>query len=621
MMDAMSVITSPARAASQAAVAAPAPVRASLSTPPLIIHDPPDPVVDLARPEAIAATILAGFDRHYALFRYNAQQAKARYEAGDWHAIRRLARARITFYDQRVREGVDRLQAQYTEGDLAESAWATVKREYVQLLASYPAPELAETFFNTVSTKILHRSYFHNDFIFVRPAVSTEYLDSTPPCYRSYYPLANGWRRTMRQVIIEMGLACGYQDIERDLQYVLDAARQHLGSQFVPAADCQVHVLRSLFFRNKAAYLIGRMVNDGEVLPFAVPILHDSRGRLFLDAILFGAERIETLFNFSRAYFMVDMEVPSAYVRFLQTLMPTKPPSELYTMLGLHKQGKTLFYRDLLQHLAHSTDRFVIAPGIKGLVMGVFTLPSFPYVFKFIMDDRRKDVSREYIEGRYQLVKVHDRVGRMVDSWEYSEVPFPKSRLDPDLIAELERTAPSLIDDDGDALIIRHLYIERRMVPLNIHLDTSDDVGRDHAIKEYGQAIKEMVAANIFPGDMLYKNFGITRQGRVVFYDYDEILYLTDCNFRRVPEPRTPEDEMAAEPWYPIAPNDVFPEEFGTFLLGNPRVREPFIRHHADLLDPAFWQTQQERIRQGLLEDVFPYPEALRFRSIAGVMK
>jgi isocitrate dehydrogenase kinase/phosphatase len=237
------------------------------------------------------------------------------------------------------------------------------------------------------------------------------------------------------------------------------------------------------------------------------------------------------------------------------------------------------------------------------------------------MDDRRKDVSREYIEGRYQLVKVHDRVGRMVDSWEYSEVPFPKSRLDPDLIAELERTAPSLIDDDGDALIIRHLYIERRMVPLNIHLDTSDDVGRDHAIKEYGQAIKEMVAANIFPGDMLYKNFGITRQGRVVFYDYDEILYLTDCNFRRVPEPRTPEDEMAAEPWYPIAPNDVFPEEFGTFLLGNPRVREPFIRHHADLLDPAFWQTQQERIRQGLLEDVFPYPEALRFRSIAGVMK
>ena len=588
--------------------------------PTLTLHDNPDPYADLARPEAIAATILDGFDRHYALFRYNAQQAKSRYEAGDWHGIRRLARERITFYDQRVREGVSRLRAKYTEGDLAESAWIAVKREYVQLLAAHQQPELAETFFNTVSTKILHRSYFHNDVLFVRPAVSTEYLDSIPPSYRAYYPLAVGWRQTLRQVVIDLGLACGYQDFERDLRLVIDAARRHIGADFEPADDCQVHVLRSLFFRNKAAYLIGRLISDGELLPFAVPILHDSRGRLFLDTILFGTERLEALFNFSRAYFMVDMEVPSASVRFLRTLMPTKPPSELYTMLGLHKQGKTLFYRDLLQHLGHSSDRFIIAPGIKGLVMGVFTLPSFPYVFKIIKDHRRKDISREYIEGRYQLVKEHDRVGRMVDSWEYSDVPFPKRRLDPDLIEELERTSPSMIEDDGDNLIVRHLYIERRMLPLNIHLEQTDDAGRDNALREYGQAIKEMVAANIFPGDMLYKNFGITRQGRVVFYDYDEILYLTDCNFRRVPEPRTPEDEMASEPWYPVAANDVFPEEFGTFVLGSPKIREPFLRYHGDLLEPGYWQRQQQRIREGVLEDVFPYPEALRFRHTQGEM-
>ena len=248
--------------------------------------------------------------------------------------------------------------------------------------------------------------------------------------------------------------------------------------------------------------------------------------------MLFGTERIEALFNFSRAYFMVDMETPSAYVRFLQTLMPTKPQSELYTMLGLHKQGKTLFYRDLLQHLSHSTDRFIVAPGIKGLVMGVFTLPSFPFVFKFIKDGRGKDVSREYVEGRYQLVKAHDRVGRMADSWEYSDVPFPKDRLDPALLEELRQTAPSLVEDEGDRLVLRHLYIERRMVPLNIYLEEADEDEREHALREYGQAIKEMVAANIFPGDMLYKNFGVTRQGRVVFYDYDEVVYLTECNFR-----------------------------------------------------------------------------------------
>ena len=564
-------------------------------------------------PDAIAQTMLAGFDRHYAVFRYNAQQAKACFEAGDWHGIRRLARERITFYDQRVREGVQTLRRQFSEGDLRDAMWSTIKRRYVALLAEHKQPELAETFFNTVSTKILHRRYFHNDFIFVRPGVATDYLDSSPPSFRSYYPAEVGWEEAFRRIIIDMGLACAYQDIDRDLDYVLDAGRRHLTSTFVPAGDCQINVLRSLFFRNKAAYLIGRLVNEGEVEAFAIPILRDERGRLFLDTVLFGTERIEALFNFSRAYFMVDMETPSACVRFLQSLMPTKPQAELYTMLGLHKQGKTLFYRDLLQHLSHSTDRFIVAPGIKGLVMGVFTLPSFPFVFKFIKDHPRKDVTREYVEGRYQLVKAHDRVGRMADSWEYSDVPFPKDRLDPALVQELRETAPLLVEDEGDRLVVRHLYIERRMVPLNIYLEEADEDERDHALREYGQAIKEMVAANIFPGDMLYKNFGVTRQGRVVFYDYDEVAYLTECNFRELPEARTPEEELSAEPWYPVGPHDVFPEEFGTFLLGSPRVRGPFLRYHADLLSVHYWRSRQERIRAGQFDDVFPYPESLRF--------
>ena len=567
----------------------------------------------VALPDAIAQTMLAGFDRHYAVFRYNAQQAKACFEAGDWHGIRRLARERITFYDQRVREGVQTLRRQFSEGDLRDAMWSTIKRRYVALLAEHKQPELAETFFNTVSTKILHRRYFHNDFIFVRPGVATDYLDSSPPSFRSYYPAEVGWEEAFRRIIIDMGLACAYQDIDRDLDYVLDAGRRHLTSTFVPAGDCQINVLRSLFFRNKAAYLIGRLVNEGEVEAFAIPILRDERGRLFLDTVLFGTERIEALFNFSRAYFMVDMETPSACVRFLQSLMPTKPQAELYTMLGLHKQGKTLFYRDLLQHLSHSTDRFIVAPGIKGLVMGVFTLPSFPFVFKFIKDHPRKDVTREYVEGRYQLVKAHDRVGRMADSWEYSDVPFPKDRLDPALVQELRETAPLLVEDEGDRLVVRHLYIERRMVPLNIYLEEADEDDRDHALREYGQAIKEMVAANIFPGDMLYKNFGVTRQGRVVFYDYDEVAYLTECNFRELPEARTPEEELSAEPWYPVGPHDVFPEEFGTFLLGSPRVRGPFLRYHADLLSVDYWRSRQERIRAGQFDDVFPYPESLRF--------
>ncbi len=571
------------------------------------------------RPAALAQAILAGFDRHFALTSSIAQQAKARYERGDWHGIRRLARDRIAFYDQRVRETVERIESEFALGQRGQRLaddwlWTRVKRNYVALLADHHQPELAETFFNSVCCKILHRTYFHNGFIFVRPGVSTEYLEAERPSWRVYYPLSEGWVPALRRMIVDFGLACPYVDIERDLSLLLDALREHFPPGFDFSSDCQFQVLRTVFFRNKGAYLIGRLVNDGELLPFAVPILRDSRGRLYLDALLIGGERIEVLFNFARAYFMVDLEVPSSYVRFLRTLMPTKPESELYTMLGFHKQGKTLFYRDLLQHLKYSHDRFVVAPGIKGLVMLVFTLPSFPYVFKIIKDKRGKEISREFIQSQYQLVKFHDRAGRMADTWEYSGVPFPKSRIDPELMAELREYAPSLIEEEGDSIVLSHLYIERRMVPLNLYIEQAEGADLEHAIVEYGDAIKHMVAANMFPGDMLWKNFGMTRQKRVVFYDYDEVAYITDCNFRRIPPPRTPEDEMSAEPWYSVGPHDVFPEEFGTFLLGNPRVRELFMKHHADLLDAAYWQERQRRIRDGLLEDVFPYPPQLRFR-------
>jgi isocitrate dehydrogenase kinase/phosphatase len=370
-----------------------------------------------------------------------------------------------------------------------------------------------------------------------------------------------------------------------------------------------------LFFRNKGAYLIGRIVNDGDPVPFAVPIMRNRKGRVYIDTVLFQPEQISVLFSFARSYFMVDMEVPSAYVQFLRTLMPNKAKSELYTMLGLHKQGKTLFYRDLLLHLKHSNDRFKIADGIKGLVMLVFTLPSFPYVFKIIKDKRSKDVTREHIESKYQLVKIHDRAGRMADTWEYSNVDFPRTRFESSLLDEIREFAPSMMAEVDDRIVLKHLYIERRMIPLNIFLEHATEHEVDLAVKEYGDAIKHLVAANIFPGDMLYKNFGMTRQRRVVFYDYDEIEYLTDCNFRRIPPPRTPEDEMASEPWYTIGPKDVFPEEFETFLLGQPRLRKAFMRYHADLLAPDYWVAQQERIRKGLLDDVYPYAESLRFRQ------
>lgn len=571
----------------------------------------------------IAQALLDGFNRHYTLFRATSAAAKQRFERADWIGQQRAQRERIEFYDKRVEEAAERLQSEFQAGALPMDVWQQVKLHYIGLLTNHRQPELAETFFNSVTTKILHRSYFNNDFIFVRPAVSTEYIENEEPAalptYRAYYPTKDTLHESFVRIVTNFQLEREFEDLGRDIDFVIAAVIAHLG-EFRMRANFQVQVLSSLFYRNKGAYVVGKIINGFNEIPFTLPILHTAKsGQLVIDTALFGEDELLILFSFARAYFMVDMEVPSACVQFLRSMMPRKPRSELYNAIGLQKQGKNIFYRDFLFHLRHSSDRFRIAPGIKGMVMLVFDLPSYPYVFKVIKDfyPAQKETTRELIQSKYLLVKQHDRVGRMADTLEYSNVAFPRMRFEEELIAELKHFCGSLVEEDGDSLVIRHVYIERRMIPLNIYLQEATPRQIEHAVIEYGNAIKDLVRANIFPGDMLWKNFGVTRHGKVVFYDYDEIEYLTDCNFRKVPEPRNEEEEMSGEVWYSVAPRDVFPETFGPFLLGNPQVREVFMKHHADLLDAAFWQGHKERILAGHVHDVFPYDPAKRFRRLS----
>ena len=584
----------------------------------------------------MARALLDGFNRHYRLFRAESARAKHRFETQDWAGQQRAQRERIEFYDLRVREASTRLEREFKASQQSKEVWAQVKLHFIGLLVDHYQPELAETFFNSVTTKILHRSYFHNDFIFVRPAVSTEYIDSdssgAPPTYRAYYPNRENMRDQVHSMINDFDLQCPFADQEADVARVHQAMLDNSDQERL-RPNFQFQVLSSLFFRNKGAYIVGKIINGYQSVPFAIAILHNEQGDLYVDAVLFGEAELVILFSFARAYFMVDMVVPSAYVQFLRTMMPSKPRAEHYNALGLAKQGKTLFYRDFLFHLRHSTDQFRIAPGIKGMVMLVFDLPSFPFVFKVIKDyyPPPKETTREQIKGKYLLVKQHDRVGRMADTMEYSNVVFPLERFAPELIDEIRKFAPSqleIADVDGDGeeeLVLKHVYIERRMIPLNIYLqeafdalqaDPNNDKARAQlrrSVVEYGNAIKDLVAANIFPGDMLWKNFGLTHQGKVVFYDYDEIEYITDCNFRKVPAPRNEEDEMSGEIWYHVGPQDVFPETFAPFLLGNPMVREDFMNVHGDLLEAEYWQSHKDRIAQGYVHDVFPYEQERRF--------
>ena len=576
------------------------------------------PLHEIPVSQSIAQALIEGFNKHYRIFRETSRRAKEYYESADWQAQLDAVRDRVQFYDDRVEETVTRLHSEFDADSLDDATWQQVKLQYIGLLINHKQPELAETFFNSVCCKILHRTYFNNDYIFARPAISTEYIHSFPPVYSSYYPQDDGLRRTIRRIVEDFDWERPFEDLARDVDHIVRAARAFVGGEWPEMeVNCQIQVLYSAFYRNKTAYVIGKVVNGYQEYPFALAVRHAESGRLYVDTILLDAWRISLLFSLSRAYFMVDMEVPSGYVGFLRSIMPNKPRQELYTMLGLGKQGKTMLFRDLIAHLRHSNDQFIVAPGIRGLVMLVFTLPSYPYVFKIIKDifGSSKNMDRPTVKKKYQMVKQVDRVGRMADTLEFSNAALPLSRFHPDLLGELKELAPSSFEVDGDSVIIKHLYIERRMTPLNIYLEQATDEQVEHAVLEYGNAIREMASANIFPGDMLWKNFGVTRYGRVVFYDYDEIEFMTDCNFRRIPPAPYPEMELSGEPWYSAGPLDVFPEEFATFLLGNPRIRRAFVKHHRDLLDARFWQTVQERVRGGLIEDFFPYPLELRFRN------
>ncbi len=566
--------------------------------------------------QRIAGALCEGFDRHYRLFRHESVQAKERFERAAWSELQRSVAERVRYYDERVRESVERLRTELAADTVDEATWQLAKLLYIGLLVDHKQPELAETFFNSVTTRILHRTYHNNDFIFVRPAISTEHIPSEPPIYRSYYPAPDGLHGTFVEAFTDIGWARPFARLADDVDDLLGALLEHVGGTW-PARqpNHQVRILGSPFYRNKAAYVIGSLVNGDDVRSFVVPVLHDDAGALVLDSVLLDEASLDTLFSLSRAYFLVDMDVPSGYVDFLRSAMPTKPRSELYTAIGLGKQGKTLFVRDLLHHLHHSADGFVEAPGTRGQVMHVFTLPSYPYVIKVMRDvfGPGKSTDRETVERKFAMVKEVDRVGRMADTLEFRDLALPLDRFAPQLLDQLHELTPSSVSVEGESLVVRHCYVERRLIPLNLFLETATPAQRVHVVREYGDAIRELAIANVFPGDMLWRNFGMTRHGRVVFYDYDEIEDLTDCVFRAIPPAPTPEAELADEPWYPVGPHDVFPEEWASFLLGDPAVRDVFTLYHEELLRPAFWQECQQRITAGEVVDFFPYPETRRF--------
>ncbi|ENT8827340.1 bifunctional isocitrate dehydrogenase kinase/phosphatase [Proteus mirabilis] len=562
--------------------------------------------------DLVAQTILQGFDAQYGRFLEITSGAQYRFEQADWHGIQLAMKERIRLYDNHVGLVVEQLRCIRHDIDKESVFLQKVKERYTQLLPNYPRFEIAESFFNSVYCRLFHHRELNKKNLFVFSSQPAYRFAQAPRPLSRTFVIQSDLPALLQDILSRLPLRLPWQNKSRDIQFIC----QTLYAQFSheELQNVVFHIANELFYRNKAAWMIGKIAINNQFIPLLLPI-HNIEQHLVIDTCLTTTDEASIVFGFARSYFMVYAPFPAALVTWLRDILPEKSIAELYMSIGCQKHGKTEYYREYLAFMNFSSEQFIEAPGVKGMVMLVFTLPTYDRVFKVIKDRfaPQKTMTAERVKECYRLVKEHDRVGRMADTQEFENFVIDKKRISNDLMAILEQEIPNKLEDLGDKLLISHLYMERRMTPLNIYMEQCDDKQLKAVVEDYGQALKELIAANIFPGDMLFKNFGVTRHHRVIFYDYDEISYMTDMNFRAIPPARYPEDELASEPWYSVAENDVFPEEFRYFLCCDKQVCHYFEAQHRDLLSPEYWQQQQQRIKQGYIEDVYAYPQSKRF--------
>jgi isocitrate dehydrogenase kinase/phosphatase len=574
---------------------------------------PPEPARLRQLARAAATAILDAFDTYFYEFAAISGRARARFEERAWPAWQADSEERLALREAEIARLVAGLRSMLGEHARCAELWLAIKHSYAGMIARRSTAELAETFFNSVTRRILATVGVDQRIEFVWFGATLLPGRDGADMQRRYTRVTDT-AGCIYSILSDYPFGIGYLDVEDDAARVAAVLDATLVAEWEAPDFEAIEMLKPVFYRNKGAYLIGRIRKRNRVLPLILPLLNRGDG-IFVDAALLSEEEASKVFSFTRSYFHVDTYEPVEVVGFLKSIMPLKPIAEIFTALGWHKHGKTMLYRALYRHLGNSSDRFEIAPGSKGMVMSVFTLPSYDIVFKVIKDRFAppKTTTRADVMERYRLVFKRDRVGRMVDAHDFENLTFERERFSDDLLAELLDVAANTVEVKGDEVVVRHLYTERRLYPLDLYIKEKSFAKAAAAIVDYGHTIAELAAANIFPGDLFIKNFGVTRHGRVVFYDYDELTLLTDCVFRRMPQSAHYEDEIGEQPWFSVGPNDVFPEEFRTFLWLPKALREVFEAAHGYLYDVEWWQEMQERVRRGELLDIYPYGQDKRF--------
>ena len=565
-----------------------------------------------------AHLIVAAFADYNSQFRVITRRAPWRFDARDSKGGQRDAVERIELYDRLVSQTIAQLRLTLADRALDRELWVQIRDEFSVLVQGLPDAEFTKTFFSSTTRRLFGTVGVAPEIEFV--ATDLDPLGKVTTAVGTNTYLNHGSLVLLfEDVLGDVRFHSAWRDFDRSVAHVTAEVTRHLKDIDERRAVIRVEVIRPVFYQVARAYIVGRIVGRDFLIPLVIA-LKNTDGGVLVDAVMQSEADVSIVFSFTKSYFHVDLDRVGEAVLFLKSVLPRKPVSELFTVLGRAKQGKTERYRELMRHLEQTRDQFVHAAGERGLVMVCFTLPSFDVVFKIIRDKfpYPKNVLREEVKAKYQLVFKHDRAGRLVDAQEFKQLRFPKALFAPELLEELRTETTLTVHEAGEDLIFDHMYIERRMTPLNLYLRSATETQAEGAALDYGQCIRDLAYTNIFAGDLLLKNFGVTRHGRVIFYDYDELCQITDCRFRDMPQATNPEDEMRGEAWFYVADNDVFPETFINFLAFNDTQRAAFNRVHGEILTAAFWRGVQERLKEGEVLEVLPYhPHRVRVASSA----
>ena len=540
------------------------------------------------------------------------RRAKLRFETRDWTGMAADAAERLDVYGAVARKTADSVATLLDDRLHDKTVWAAMKTAYSAFAMERQDFELAETFFNSITRRTFVTAGVDPNIEFVNTDFGTPPTEARASVYRIYETAATH-NDLVRSVLGSPGFDTAFIDLERDVMRVTNEIQRRLASLGLEPNIDRLDMATSVFYRGKGAYLLGRVCAGDSVLPFALALENYEKG-ILVDAVLLHEEEVSILFSFAHSYFHVEEERPYDLVRFIRDQVPRKRLSELYISLGQTRHGKTELFRELRSHLETTDDVFIEPPGKKGLVMSVFTLPGFEMVFKVIKDrfPPQKTMTPSQVMAKYRLVFHHDRAGRLVDSQSFEHIRFPADRFDEGLLESLLDECSRTVRRDGKTVEISLAYVQRRVTPMDVYVhEATADLSRG-AVVDYGTAIRDLAVTGIFPGDLLIKNFGVTRNERVVFYDYDELTEIRNCNFRDLPVAQSVEDEMSATPWFPLGPNDVFPSEFSSFLGLSGELREVFMEAHSELLEASWWNGVKNRILAGEIFSIYPYSRRSR---------